>query len=143
MTEMPDDLKKEAWSQIKHIQPVFLATAEGDQPRVRPVTLIHSDKKLWITTGTTNAKVKQIRSNPRTEISWYFGERGNRGSLRIAGTARIVEDRDTKARIANLLEFFDTFWESVDDPNYTLLQISPEEIEYTRPGEFEAHRMTL
>jgi hypothetical protein len=68
------DYKEEVWSRFKDFQHVFLATTEGDQPRVRPVTLIYFDKRFWITTGTSNAKVKQIRgsSSARTLLSAFF-----------------------------------------------------------------------
>lgn len=137
------EMKREVWRQIGKTQTVFLATVDGDQPRVRPVTLIHFDEKLWITTVTEDAKVRQIKMNHKVELSWYFGEEGKRGSLRFAGTAEIVEDREWKAQIADAVEWFNAFWKSVDDPGYTLLRISPEEVEYMRPGEMEIHKMRL
>jgi general stress protein 26 len=143
MAEKIDDIKKEVWSLLKKNQPVFLATADGKQPRVRPVTLIHHDQKLWITTGTNSAKTKQLKSNPKTEFSWVFGSKEQTGCIRIAGEAKIVEDMKTKAKIAGVIKFFDQFWKGVDDPSYTLLHISPKEVEYMRPGEMKIRRFKL
>ncbi|OYD14407.1 hypothetical protein CH333_07985 [candidate division WOR-3 bacterium JGI_Cruoil_03_44_89] len=122
---------------------MFLGTAEGAQPRVRPVTLISLDKKLWVTTGTRNAKVKQIRDNPKVEFCLYLRKGGKDCYVRIAGVAKIVMDRETKAKIAGHCDFFNKYFESVDDPNYSLIEICPVEIEYLRPGEFQARKIKL
>jgi general stress protein 26 len=53
--------------------------------------------------------------------------------LRVAGLARIIRDRETKARIAGHCDFFSKHWKDTDDPDYTLLEIRPTEIEYVTP----------
>ena len=68
MNNKHEKIKEEVLNHFKDYQIVYLATAEENQPRVRPVTLLYLDKKFWITTGTDNAKVKQIRTNPK----WNF-----------------------------------------------------------------------
>lgn len=74
---MTDDLNvlKKAWNSIEEFQHVFLATEDCSHPRVRPVTLISFEKRLWITTDTKSAKVKQIKKNPRLEFSFTFKEK--------------------------------------------------------------------
>jgi len=124
------DIKEEVWKHFKDFQHVFLGTVEGDQPRVRPVTLIYFDGKLWITTGTRDAKVKQIQGNPKTEFCLYFREGDKDGYIRVSGISRIINNRKTKAKIAEHFVFFSEHWKSVDDPNYTLIEILPKEIEY-------------
>ena len=124
------DIKEEVWKHFKDFQYVFLGTVEGDQPRVRPVTLIYFDGKLWITTGTRDAKVKQIQGNPKTEFCLYFREGDKDGYIRVSGISRIINNRKTKAKIAENFDSFSEHWKSVDDPNYTLIEILPKEIEY-------------
>jgi len=128
------DFLKKVWSHFRDFQHVFLATMESDHPRVRPVTLIHLDKKFWVTTETKSAKVKQIQRNPKVEFCLNFKERGNDCCVRVAGLAKIVKEQETKTRIANHCSFFHKHWESVDDPNFTLLEICPSEIEYVSPN---------
>lgn len=132
MADKFDDIK-EAWSRFKNFQHVCLATIENDQPRVRPVTLIYLDKEFWVTTNTTSAKVKQIQSNPKVEFCVLFKEEDRDSCIRIVGVAKIIKDRKTKTKIARHFNSFDKHWQGVDDPNYTLLQICPAEIEYVRP----------
>ena len=47
----------------------YLATAEGDQPRVRPFGTVHIyNGKLYIQTGKIKPVSKQLISNPKAEI---------------------------------------------------------------------------
>ncbi|MCK4432353.1 MAG: pyridoxamine 5'-phosphate oxidase family protein [Methanomicrobia archaeon] len=137
------DIKEEVWTLFKDFQHVFLATVEDDQPRVRPVTLIYFDKKFWITTGTEDAKIKQIQKNPKIELCLYLQEGDKECYVRVAGMAKIIKDRETKETIARHCDFFSKHWEDVDDPNYTLIEIRPIEVEYLGPGEFLAQRFKL
>jgi uncharacterized pyridoxamine 5'-phosphate oxidase family protein len=63
-----DRLLQEIWKLFQEQQHVFLATAEGDQPRLRPVTLLHLLDKLYVATGSNDAKVKQLKQNPKVEF---------------------------------------------------------------------------
>lgn len=71
----------------------YLATAEGDQPRVRPFGTAHIfEGKLCIQTGKVKSVSKQIHANPKVEVcAFKDGE-----WLRIAG--ELVEDDRREAR---------------------------------------------
>ena len=71
----------------------YLATVEGDQPRVRPFGTAHIfEDKLYIQTGKVKPCSKQILANPKVEISAF-----HQGSwIRIAG--ELVEDDRVEAR---------------------------------------------
>lgn len=134
---MTNDLNilKKAWNSIETFQHVFLATDDCSQPRVRPVTLISFEKRLWIATDTKSAKVKQIKKNPKLEFSFTFKEKDQNCCLRVSGIAKIVKDKVIRARLAAHLPFFKEHWKTVDDPNYTLLEIRPKEVECVTPEE--------
>jgi len=126
---------KKAWSHVEGFQHVFLATDDKGHPRVRPVTLISYEKKLWIATDTKSAKVKQIKKNPKLEFSFAFKEKDQDCCLRVLGVAKIVKDREIKTKLAAHLPFFKEHWRNSDDPNYTLLEIRPREVECVTPEE--------
>ena len=75
----------------------YLATAEGDQPRVRPFgTANIFEGKLYIQTGKAKPTSRQLKENPKAEISAFH----NGTWIRITG--RLVEDDRTEARKAML-----------------------------------------
>lgn len=78
---------------IKEAQTYYLATVEGDQPRVRPFGTAHVfEGKLYIQTGKVKEVSKQIHANPKVELCAF-----NNGEwLRIAAT--LVEDPRVEAK---------------------------------------------
>jgi uncharacterized pyridoxamine 5'-phosphate oxidase family protein len=55
---------------LKDANTYYLATVDGDQPRVRPFGTAHIfENKLYIQTGKSKDVAKQILANPKVEIS--------------------------------------------------------------------------
>jgi len=132
LVEETEDLR-EILNQFEDFQHVFLATMDADQPRVRPVTLINFNRRFWITTDTWSEKVKQIQKNPKIEFSFVFKKENKDCCIKVTGLAKTIEDKRIKAKLAGHCEFFSKHWESVDDPNFTLLRIFPSEATYVTP----------
>ena len=78
---------------LKNAEVYYLATVDGDQPRVRPFGTAHVfEGKLYIQTGKVKDVSKQIHANPKVEIcAFKDGE-----WLRVAG--KLVEDDRVQAR---------------------------------------------
>ena len=71
----------------------YLATVEGDQPRVRPFGTAHIfEGKLYIQTGKVKPTSKQLAANPKAEISAFH----NGTWIRVAG--ELIEDDRVEAR---------------------------------------------
>ncbi|MBR6238080.1 MAG: pyridoxamine 5'-phosphate oxidase family protein [Lachnospiraceae bacterium] len=82
---------------LKEAGTYYLATVEGDQPRVRPFgTANIFEGKLYIQTGKSKNVSKQIHANPKVEICACKGPEW----LRVACT--LVEDDRVEARQAML-----------------------------------------
>ncbi len=61
---------KEVYEFLKNCGVYYLATVEGDQPRVRPFgTVDLFEDKLYIQTGKIKAVAQQMKTNPKIEIS--------------------------------------------------------------------------
>ena len=78
---------------LDEVKTYYLATAEGDQPRVRPFgTALLYNGRLYIQTGKVKAVSRQIAANPKVEICAF-----HQGAwVRIAG--RLVEDDRVEAK---------------------------------------------
>jgi uncharacterized pyridoxamine 5'-phosphate oxidase family protein len=61
---------KEVYEFLKKSGTYYLATVEGDQPRVRPFgTIDLFEDKLYIQTGKVKPVANQMKANPKVEIS--------------------------------------------------------------------------
>lgn len=78
---------------LKNAGTYYLATVEGDQPRVRPFGTIEIfEGKLYIQTGKVKDVSKQIQANPKAEICAF-----DKGQwLRVAGT--LIRDERIEAK---------------------------------------------
>lgn len=84
---------QEVYDFLKKCGTYYLATVEGDQPRVRPFgTADIFEGKLYIQTGKVKDVSKQIQSNPKVEICGF----ADGTWLRIAG--RLVRDDRVEAK---------------------------------------------
>lgn len=82
---------------LKEAETYYLATVDGEQPRVRPFGTINEfEGKLYIQTGKSKPVSKQIHANPRVEICAFK----NGEWLRIS--AILVEDDRREARVSML-----------------------------------------
>jgi len=84
---------QEVYEFLKKCGTYYLATVEGDQPRVRPFGTVHIfDNKLYIQTGKVKPVSKQMKENPKVEICAL-----NEGQwIRVQATA--VEDDRVEAK---------------------------------------------
>ena len=90
----------------------YLATIEGDQPRVRPFgTIDMFEDKLYIQTGKVKEVSKQIQANPKVELC-AFGE----GTwVRLAGTL-VRDDRvEAKQHMLDAYPNLQTMYSATDD----------------------------
>ena len=78
---------------LKDAAVYYLATVEGDQPRVRPFGTAHIfEGRLYIQTGRVKDVSKQLMANPKAEICAFK----NGEWIRIAG--ELIEDGRMEAR---------------------------------------------
>ena len=98
---------------LKEAGAYYLATMDGDQPRVRPFGTAHIfEGKLYIQTGKVKDVSKQIHKNPKVELcAFKDGE-----WVRVAG--ELVEDPRREAKVS-MLEAYPSLqgMYSADDDN--------------------------
>lgn len=90
---------KEIYDYLKKNPTFFLATEDGNQPRVRPFGVVAEfEGKLYISTGKQKNVFKQMQENPKIELC-AMGQ--DHSWLRVEATA--VHDDRVEAR-ARMLE---------------------------------------
>ena len=85
---------------LKDCGTYYLATTDGDQPRVRPFGTAHIyEGKLYIQTGKVKDVSKQLEANPKFEICGFK----NGTWLRVCG--KLVGD-DSDEAVSSMLEAY-------------------------------------
>ena len=118
-------------------QTYYLATVEGDQPRVRPfgTVLVYNDK-LYIQTGKVKAVSKQLAANPKAEICAFKDDKW----IRITG--ELVEDdtREVKTLMLEKMPILRHMYNE-DDGNMQMLYFKNAKVVFASfggaPEEFE------
>ena len=78
---------------LKKADTYYLATVDGNQPRVRPFGTINIfDNRLYIQTGKKKDVARQIGMNPKVELTAFDGATW----IRVAAT--LVEDNRAEAQ---------------------------------------------
>ncbi len=95
----------------------YLATTDGDQPRVRPFgTALLYDGKLYIQTGKVKEVSKQLAINPKAEICAF-----NKGTwVRISGELVNDDNRDVMVSMLEKMPELKSMY-SPDDGNMQVL----------------------
>jgi uncharacterized pyridoxamine 5'-phosphate oxidase family protein len=110
---------QEVYAFLKKANIYYLATVEGDQPRVRPFgTVDIFDGKLYIQTGKTKDISKQIKANPKIEICAFDGNKW----IRVQAVAVEDDRREVKRHMLDAYpELKDRY--SADDDNTQVLYL--------------------
>ncbi|MDR0895603.1 MAG: pyridoxamine 5'-phosphate oxidase family protein [Prevotellaceae bacterium] len=102
---------------LKKCGTYYLATVDGDQPRVRPFGTIHIfDGKLYIQTGHKKRVAQQLAKNPKAEICAFNGQQW----IRVKTTLLEDKRKEAKQSMLDANPSLKSMY-SVDDPNTLVL----------------------
>ena len=103
---------QEVYEFLKACGTYYLATVEGDQPRVRPFgTIDIFEDKLYIQTGKVKDVSKEMQANPKVEICAFDGQKW----IRVAGEV-VRDDRvETKKHMLDSYPNLQALYRADDD----------------------------
>jgi uncharacterized pyridoxamine 5'-phosphate oxidase family protein len=109
----------------------FLATTEGDQPRVRPMMpYLTEEGELLLALLSRSRTIAQIKSNPKVEVCfvdrkmWY---------CRVTGEGVISDDISKKQIVFENVPMLRQYFAGPEDPNYHLIVITIKAVEAMTP----------
>lgn len=83
----------EIYEFLKNAQTYYLATVEGDQPRVRPFgTVDLFEGRLYVQTGKVKPVSRQLHANPKAELCAFMDGKW----IRVAGELEADERVEAK-----------------------------------------------
>jgi general stress protein 26 len=112
-----------------------LATIDGDQPRVRPVSPVRTDEfTVYVANLRMYHKTAEIAANPRVELC-YMDEGHNQ--VRLTGLASIVTDRPLLEAIWGASPLMRQYIGSLDSPELIVYRIDPTQVRYMQEWALE------
>lgn len=116
-----------------------LATTDGDQPRVRPVSPVRTDGfTVYVANLRPYHKTAEIAANPRVELC-YLDE--NHDQVRITGSAEIVTDRPLLQEIWDANPLLRQYLGSIDNPALLVYRVAPGRVRYMKEWALEYHEV--
>jgi general stress protein 26 len=118
-----------------------LASIDGDQPRLRPVSPVRSDGfTIFIANLRAYHKTQEIAANPNVELC-YLDEGHNQ--VRITGTATIVTDRGILEEIWNANPLLRQYLGSLDNPQLIVYRVDPSRVRYMQEWALEYYEVSI
>lgn len=126
------------------LQPLmYLATVDGNQPRVRPMALIYHNDTCWFVSIAGTEKTNDIEKNNNVEFAINPQDREDLSTIRGTGKAILITDFETKKEVIKAIPWFSEFFKSYDDPMFYLYKLELEKISVQIPVKRDIYTFDL
>ncbi len=114
-----------------------LATIDGDQARLRPVSPVKTDGfTVYVANLRFYSKTKEIEVNPKVELCYM---EGGHDQVRITGTAEVLTDRPLLEEIWEANPLMQHFLKTIDNPDLIVYRIVPSRVRYMQEWALKYH----
>jgi general stress protein 26 len=119
----------------------YLATVDGDQPRVRPVSPVRTDGfTVYVANLRGYHKTAEIAANPRVELCYLDDQHDQ---VRITGTAEVVRDPALLQEIWDENPLLRQYLGTVDNPELIVYRVVPSRVRYMKEWALDYHEVDL
>jgi general stress protein 26 len=137
----PSELPRLARAVIAADRFPFLATVDGDRPRLRPVSPVRTDGfTVYVANLTSYHKTGEIEANPQVELAYLSADHDQ---VRISGRAEVVTDPSLLREIWEANPLLRHYLGSPDNPELIIYRILPERVRFMREWSLEYHEVPL
>ena len=124
----PEDLPRLAREVIQADRFPYLATLDGDQPRVRPVSPVRTEGfVVYVANLRSYHKTEEIAANPKVELC-YLDDHHNQ--VRITGLAETVTDPAMLQEIWQANPLLRQYLGTIDNPELIIYRLQPLRVRY-------------
>jgi len=118
-----------------------LATIDGDQPRVRPVSPVRTDHfTVYVANLRSYHKTVEIAANPKVELCYLAP---NHDQVRITGIAETVQDQTLLKQIWDANPLLRQYLGMLDNPELVVYRIRPKRVRFMREWALEYYDVPL
>ena len=136
-----EQVRELALSVMKADRFPMLATVDGDQPRLRPVSPVMTKGfTVYVANLRSYQKTIQIEANPKVELC-YLDD--SHDQVRITGVAKIVASTDLLNEIWDSNPLLRSYLGDINDPQLIVYQIDPVQVMFMREWSLEYHQVDL
>ena len=137
----PAKVRELALSVVRADRFPHLATIDGDQPRLRPVSPVRTDEfTVYVANLRSYHKTAEIAANPNVELC-YLDDKHDQ--VRITGIAEIVIDRAILQEIWDANPLLRQYLGSLDNPMLIVYRITPTRVRFMKEWALDYHEVAL
>jgi pyridoxamine 5'-phosphate oxidase len=105
----------------------YIATTEGDQPRVRAFLMWFADESgFYYHTGEPKSVCKQLHKNSKIEVCFFNpkGDLMSKNMMRVAGVVEFLDRPDLRARLLEERPFLKAVVSGPEDKKLAIFRIA-------------------
>jgi general stress protein 26 len=119
----------------------YLATIDGDQPRVRPVSPVKTDGfTVYVANLRMYHKTAEIAANPHVELCYLDSKHDQ---VRITGVAEVVTERLVLQEIWDANPLLRQYLGSLENPALIVYRIRPTQVRFMREWALNYHDVPI
>ena len=119
----------------------YLATMDGDQPRLRPVSPVRTDGfTVYVANLRRYAKTAEIAANPKVELC-YLDD--HHDQVRITGVAELLTDRRLLQEIWDANPLLRQYLGTPDNPELIVYRVNPTRVRFMREWALQYYEVPL
>ena len=119
----------------------LLATLDGDQPRLRPVSPVKTDGfTIYVANLRRYHKTQEILANPKVELCYLDI---CHDQVRITGVAEVITERSILQEIWNENALLRQYLGTLDNPELIVYRIHPRQVRFMQEWGLEYHDVPL
>src|SRR4051794_17300228 len=117
----------------------YLASIDGDQPRVRPVSPVRTNGfVVYVANLKAYHKTEEIAANPKVELC-YLDD--HHDQVRITGVAEVLADRPILQEIWDANPLLRQYLGTLDNPALIVYRVRPNRVRFMREWALEYHEV--
>ena len=137
----PERLRETALETLRAAKFPMFASADGDQPRVRPVSPVKTAGfTVWVASLRRYGKTAELEGNSKVELC-YLAE--GHDQVRITGVAELVTDPAERQEIWDANPLLRAYLKSIDNPEFILYRVVPRRVRFMREWALEYQEVPL
>ena len=138
---VPGDVRDLALATMRQAKFPMLASMDGDQARVRPVSPVKTTEfTAFVASFRSSHKTAEIEDNAKVELC-YMSDKHDQ--VRITGIAETVTEPAVIREIWDSNPLLRSYLVNIDNPEFVLYRIVPITVRFMREWAMEYHEVEL